>query len=288
MKKLYYFVSVFIVSIILLFYFDIIWKSPSYYKTETITVLEVPVMDMTVYMDSIINTHRRPYIFTIESSKRGKVVAVGVEHMNDQTNSQFDSISHFWELNKPTVALVEGRLGFYIKWLHNPIERFGESGLTAELAKKDRVDLYTWEPTREDEIELLIKQYSAQKLAMFYSLRPFFGTPPQYRSSNPEENLQDLIDERTNKKHLKNTLTSWKDIDSIWKADFPNKDWRTFNSGYGYPGYLHDIWNSSNLARDEHMINIIIELVNKGETVFITMGSSHAPRIEESLKKALK
>ena len=288
MKKILYVLAIFILGLILLFVFDIIWKSPSYYKTEKTQVLETPIMDMTVYMDSLINIHRRPYIFTVESPKGGKVIILGVEHINDPSNAQFDSIKHFWGLNKPTVALVEGKLGFYMKWLHNPIELYGESGLTAELAKSNGADLYTWEPSREDEIDLLIKKYPAQKLAMFYSLRPFFGIPVEERASNPEDKLQDLIVERTDKKHLKNTLKSWKDIDSIWQRDFPDSDWKTFNSGYGYPGYFHDIWNSSNLARDEHMVNIIIELVQKGETVFVTMGSSHAPRIEETLKNALQ
>lgn len=287
MKKFFYGLFGFILFILILFIADIIWKSPSYFKTSQVHTLEVPIMNMTTYMDSIINTHRRPYIYSLNTENAGKVIIVGVAHTNDPNNSQFDSIRKYWKNNKPSVALVEGRLGFYIKWLQNPIKQYGESGLTSELAKRDGADLYSWEPTRDDEIDMLIKKYSGLKLAMFYSLRPFFGIPIEERENNPEDILQSLIEERTNKKHLVNTINSWKDIDSIWQADFPDKDWRIHNSGYGYPGYLHDIWNSSNLARDQHMINIIIELVQEGETVFVTMGSSHAPRIEKSLINAL-
>ncbi|WP_223034110.1 hypothetical protein [Hanstruepera marina] len=288
MKKLLYSLTLLIGLIVLLFYFNIIWKSPSYYKTVKSREYEAPIMDMGTYMDSLINVHSRPYAYTITSQKKGKVIVLGVEHINDPKAPQFDLIKNQWEEHKPSVALVEGRLGFFCKWLHNSIEQYGESGLTAELAKSDGIKLYTWEPSRDDEIAMLIKKYPAQKLAMFYSLRPFFGIPLNERANNPEDKLQDLIEERTKRKHLKNTLKSWEEVDSIWQSDFPEKDWRTFDSGYGYPSYLHDIWNDSNLARDKHMVNIIVELVEKGETVFVTMGSSHAPRIENTLKSVIK
>jgi hypothetical protein len=36
------------------------------------------------------------------------------------------------------------------------------------------------------------------------------------------------------------------------------------------------------------MLQIIFDLVSKGNTVFVTMGASHAPRIEKSLEKMIK
>ena len=272
-----------IVIIVSLFYFDIIWKSPSYYKTEKQVKLSEPIMDMEAYME-IINDHRRPYIFTINSKSGGKVIVVGTDHINDPNHHQFDSIRHYWDKHQPTFALVEGRLGFFFSWIHHPIEAYGESGLTSMLAKKHNVDLYTWEPSREDEIKMLLKKHSAKRLAMFYSLRPFFQLPKNEKNKN---HLQALIEERTNYESLENSISRWQEIDSIWKVDFPQLNWKTYNSGYGYPGYLHNIWNDSNLARDKHMIDIISEQVKKGKTVFITMGASHAPRIEHALKSVI-
>ncbi|WP_282044070.1 hypothetical protein [Winogradskyella flava] len=269
--------------IFMLLYFDIIWRSPAYYKTEKQIELALPIMDMETYM-KMVNDHRRPYIYKVVSESGGRVIIVGTDHINDPKHSQFDSIRHYWENNKPTVALVEGRLGFFFSWVHDPIDKYGESGLVTQLAKTDNVDLYTWEPSREDEIEMLIKKHSAKKLAMFYSLRPFFQLPENERNEN---NLQALIEERTDYEQLENSITKWQEIDSIWNVDFPEQNWRTFNSGYGYPGYLHDIWNDSNLARDKHMIDIIYEKVNKGDVIFVTMGASHAPRIENTLKNLI-
>jgi len=286
MKKFIAIVLFFVGSILLLFLFDIIWKSPSYYKPAEQIPLTAPITDMETYMKYESN-HKRPYIYTVKAKTGGQVIVLGTEHLNDVEHPQFDSIRKYWNSYKPTVALVEGRLGFYFKWIHNPIEKFGESGLTAELAKKENIDLFTWEPTREDEIEILKTKYSAKKLAMFYSLRPFFGIPKEKRKENPEEKLQNLINERTDYSYLKGAINSWKEIDSLWKQDFPDIDWRNYNSGYGWPGYFHNIWNSSNLTRDEHMLQIILNLVQKGETVLVTMGASHAPRIEEALRKTI-
>ena len=283
MKKIIFGFVIFCIVILLLFKFNILWKSPSYYKLEKDITLETPIMDMETYMKELVNIHRRPYIYEIKSKNKGKAIIVGVNHLNDPSNSQFDSIRHYWNLYNPSVALVEGRMGFFINGIQNPIEEYGESGLSSSLAKTKNIDLYTWEPTRENEIEALIKIYPSKKLAMFYSLRPFFGIPIEERKDSPEKKLQKLIDERTDYEQLKNSITKWEEIDSIWKKDFPDSDWRSFSSDYGFPGYLHDIWNSSNLFRDEHMVKIILELINKDETVFVTMGSSHAPRIENTL-----
>jgi len=287
MKKIIIFIIAFITLIALLFIMDVFWKSPSYYKTEKHYDLKVPIMNMDDYMNGIVSEHRRPYIYTISKENKGKVIVLGVEHVKDAANPQFDSIRQYWDKYQPDVALVEGRMGFFFSWINDPIELYGESGLTSDLAKKNKADLFTWEPDRSDEIELLIKKHPAQKLAIFYSLRPFFGIPKTEREKNPEALLQDLIDERTDYKHLKHTITTWQEVDSIWKQDFPDIDWRTYPSGYGFPGYFNDIWNSSNLSRDEHMIQIILEQVNVGKTVFVTMGSSHAPRIENALRNAI-
>ncbi|WP_299523173.1 hypothetical protein [Winogradskyella sp.] len=284
LKKVFQFLLLFILTVFILFYFNVIWRSPSYYKTKKQVELTTSIMDMATYM-KVVNEHRRPYIYTLDAKSGGKVIIVGVEHTNNPNHSQFDSIRLYWKQHKPTIALVEGRLGFFFKWIHDPIEKYGESGLTSMLAKTDNVDLYTWEPSREDEIKMLINKYSPKKLAMFYSLRPFFQLPDNEKN---EDNLQALIDERTKYEALEGSITTWQEIDSIWKIDFPNLNWKTFKSGYGYPGYLHDIWNDSNLARDKHMIDIIAEQVNIGQKIFVTMGSSHAPRIENALKSVIE
>ncbi|WP_353777833.1 hypothetical protein [Winogradskyella sp. 3972H.M.0a.05] len=284
-RRLFIGLLTFVVLIVALFYFNVIWRSPSYYTLEQDIALEVPIVDMKAYMDTDLKDHERPYIFEVESpNNNGKVVVLGVEHRSDKTHPQFEAIRQHWKDNNPTVALVEGRLGFYFSWFQDPIESYGESGLTASLAKKSNVPLYSWEPERHNEVSALAKKYDTKQLAAFYVLRPFFGHHPDSRKENAEDMLQSLIKDRTDYPEVAGAITSWEEIDEIWNSEFPDIDWRTYNTGYGWPGSFHEIWNSSNLYRDEHMVKIILEQVGKGETVFITMGASHAPRVENTLK----
>jgi hypothetical protein len=288
MKKVIIIILSFITIVVLLMYFNVIWKSPSHYKVNKSTLLEEPIMDMKAYED-IWQTHRRPYIYSIESSKGGKVTIAGVEHTNDLNNSQFDTINKLWKEVNPSVAFVEGRMGFMFTWFMNPIEKYGESGLVSSLAKKDNISLYTWEPTRDDEIPILLKKHPADKIALFYSFRAYFSNIKGKEKINKEKELQSYLDDRTDYKHIRGIYTSWKELDSVWSNDYPNIKWRDYSTGIGWPkGYLHDIWNNSNLARDEHLIQSVIELVEKGENVFVTVGASHAPRIEKTLLKAIK
>ncbi len=99
--------------------------------------------------------------------------------------------------------------------------------------------------------------------------------------------MESLISKRTNYKSLKGIVTSVEQVDSLWKADFPAlPSWRVYkHPENGWPeGKLKQIAAETNDVRDVNMCRSILELVNKGERVFISMGSSHAPRIERTLR----
>lgn len=273
--------------ILLLFYLDIMWKSPPHYHVDSYQAFEVPIMDMAGY-DSIRATHRRPYIYSIVSKSGGSLHILGLEHSKNPDHPQFDTLRTIWTRVKPDVAMVEGRLGFFFSWFMNPVELYGASGLTARLAKRDDAELYTWEPTRQNEIDMLLQEHSARQLAMFYTFRPYFSNMRHGKPDNPEEKLQEYLENRTDYEHLRNIYTHWSELDSTWQREYPDMDWRTYSDERGWPnGYLYDIWNSSNLARDRHLVQAISKLVEEGNTVFVTMGTSHAPRIEQVLKKEI-
>ncbi|MFY0603426.1 MAG: hypothetical protein JXQ93_05720 [Flavobacteriaceae bacterium] len=289
LKKALAVIAAFIVFVLTLFYFDIMWKSPSFYKVNQKSELTLPVMDMKQYKE-IISSHRRPYIFTLTAKNGAKVSIVGVDHRNDPSHSQFDSIRYQWRDLNPDAVLVEGRLGFLFTWLQNPIEEYGESGLASFLAKKEGKELYTWEPTRDDEVESLKEYFSLKQLAMFYALRPYFSLSHKGVVENPEERIQEFIDSRTDYNHIRGAIKSYKDIDEEWSKHYQNIDWRTYSnpSGYMPKGLMHNLWNASNIARDEHLIQAVLELLRNNKNVFVTVGVSHAPRIEGTLKEALK
>ena len=272
---------------VLLFFTGVIWKSPGYYSITKQRTLAQPVMSMEDY--SMSGGHLRPYIYRLKNG-RGEVYVLGIDHTTDPEDRQIDSVERAWEEFQPDVLLVEGRLGFLFGGLQDPVKNYGEGGKAVSLAKRDDVKFYTWEPQKQDEVNMMLQKYTTKEVAMFYSLRPYLSNFRFGKPEDPDATLQSYIDSRTDYEGLRGEITSVAEIDSIWATDFPQeKDWRDSTDEYGWPqGYLSEMAAYSNELRNIHMINAILDLVEGGNKVFITMGSSHAYRIEEALKAEMK
>lgn len=287
-KWVFAFLTVYLVLVFFLFSFDVLWMSPDLYEPEKNYSLNVPIMSMYEY-DSIVNSHPRPYIYTINSSNSGSVHIVGLNHTKDPNHPHLDSLINVWNSTSPSVALIEGRLGFLFSWIQNPIEVYGESGLTAKLAKEKDVELYSWEPSRVNEVSYLLKNYTPKQLALFFSFRPYFSNVRYGIPDDPEKKLQSYLEDRTNYDGIRNVYKNWSELEQAWEKDFPNINWRTYSDEHGWPdGYLTNIANDSNISRDHHLINSILSFIEKGEIVFVVVGVSHAPRIEATLRSMIK
>ena len=284
-KRIVIGILIYAAIVALLFSIDIFWISPPHYKVDKQIELEVPVMSMADY-EAIIQTHRRPYTFSLMALNGSKATVVGVEHINDPGASSMDTVRTLWQDTDPDVALVEGKMGFLFTWIQNPISTYGESGLTASLAKKSGTSLYTWEPSKKDEVALLLKKFPADHLAVFYTLRPYLAKVRNGEIDQPNSQVLKYIDSRTNVDGLRGVIKRPEDIDKIWNKAYPQLNWRTYVDPQNMypPGFMFDVFNASNLARDEHMIRIILSCLEEKKNVFITMGSSHAPRIEKTLR----
>jgi len=288
-RKTFIGIGLIVLFILSLFYFKVLWVLAPYYDVEKPVELAVSIMDMETYKE-IWDTHRRPYIYSISSLKsKGEVCVVGIDHTKDPTDSNLDSLVHYWNKFNPEVVLVEGRVGNLITWFQDPVKELGEGGLVTKLANEKGIKLYSWESRREKEIEFLLKKYTPEEIAMFYTFRPYFSNMRYGKYDDPESALQEYLESRTDYPNIRGVFKTWQELDEKWKADFPNIDWRDYGSGKGYPkGYLDEIWNETNILRDEHMVNIIVEMVNSGKKVFVTMGVSHAPRIEKTIRAVLE
>lgn len=263
----------------------IIWRSPAYYEPATRRVLEVPIMDMKAY-DSL-GDHARPYIYQVQG-KGGSVYILGIEHTRDPKDAQLDSIRRIFESYQPDIAFVEGRLGFLFSGLQEPVTEHGEGGLTVQLAKKKAIPFYTWEPEKNAEIRMMLETYTPKQLALFYSLRPYFSNYRFGKPADPDAQMQEYISSRTDKDGIRGVLNGVASIDSFWKAEYPVlPDWRETSDEYGWPkGWLQDIAAHSNLVRDIHLCQSILDAARGGRKVLVTMGSSHAFRIRKTLEHA--
>ncbi len=277
----------FLSVVLLLMYTGVIWRSPEHYSVAAVKDFKQPVMSMEEY--SNVPGHRRPYTFHL-SKGDGEAYIVGIEHTKDSNAPQLDTINRIWEDFKPNVVLVEGRLGFLFSGIQDPVKTHGEGGRVISLARRDNVKFYTWEPLKQDEVNMMLKRFPAEKVALFYSLRPYLSNYRYGKPANPAKNLQGYIDSRTDYDGIRGEITTVAQVDSIWAADYPQeKDWRDSSDEFAWPkGELSEMAAYSNELRNIHMCTAILELMEQGNKVFVSMGSSHAFRIEKTLKEELK
>lgn len=269
-----------------LLFTGVFWRSPAYYADPPSFVLEKPIMTMEEY-GTIAETHPRPFIVHHEKRKSG-VLIFGAEHTRDPHHPQFAKLRDEWKGFNPTVALVEGRLGFLFRWFMNPVEHLGEGGLVYDLAKSDGIEIFSWDPPLEKDVAWVLEEFPAPRVALFYVLRPYFGAYRQGKVSDPEDFVEEYRVKRTAIPGLENTIPSVAVIDSMWSTDFAEeKNWRETSDEYGWPGYLNDIAKRSNEFRDEHFARIVLDFVNKGHRVFAIAGSSHAVKLDSTLAVAI-
>ncbi len=278
-----------LVTALLLIQCNVLWLPPKKYHPVNRVTLAPPVMTLEEYTSSgLISRHPRPYVYTIESrNTRGAVLVFGAEHTFDPNHKQFPAMKENWDRFNPTTALVEGNLDLILTWFFNPVKASGEGGYTQELAKSKGIKIYSWEPGIEAEMDAILEKHDPFHVAVFYCLRPYQNRWDQFSKAGQDSKMAHLIADRAQYKTLRGTLTSVEQVDSLWKADFPSlPSWRSYkHPANGWPdGMLKQIAEETNMVRDVNMCRAIIELVNKGERVFISMGASHAPRIEGTLR----
>jgi len=281
------------VTALLLIQCNVLWLPPKKYQLKSQVTLQPPVMTLGEYTSTgLINTHPRPYIYIIESKKtKGSVMVFGAEHTFDPGHKQFPVMKESWDTFNPTIAMVEGNLDLILTWFFNPVKASGEGGYTQKMARSKGIKLYSWEAGLDAEMDYVLEKFDPAHITVFYCLRPYQNKWGQFSKSEQDKKMENLISERTNYKTLKGVINSVEQVDSLWKADFPDlPGWRTYkHPENGWPeGRLKQIAAETNMVRDVNMCRAIIELVSKGERVFISMGSSHAPRIERTLKEMIQ
>lgn len=225
-----------------------------------------------------------PYVMEL-SSGNGALVFYGAHHANDPAHPQLADIERRWSAFKPTVALHEGRSrGFFISPLFDRLEGKGEPKMVHELARRDRVPMYTLEPAYAAEVAQLIGTYTPEQVALFFFTRVYWG---ESGGKANERLAKHLLAKRTDVEGLRGALRTLDDVDRIWKRDFAGHgDWRTLK---GEPDgtYLGDIADASRRVRGEHMARTIVDLVRRGERVFAVVGSGNVIRTEWMIRAAL-
>lgn len=253
-----------------------IWRSPKYYPLSEACISSKEILTMEEY-GAYVDTHARPFILSSNN-----YLIYGSSHSNNPDDPQMSDIEEKWNMFKPTVALVEGRLGFLIPGLMDPIKNYLEMGKVKQLSKRHKIPIYNWDISREILLkEKLKKGFSPEQVALKAILGNYFSNLRFGKPDNPEKYVKRHFN-NANIPELEGVITSIEQIDSIWLRDFPNdKDWRETSDEWGLPGYLREMGDLSNLIRNEHLTCVINDLIAKGERPFVIAGSSHAVCLKE-------
>jgi hypothetical protein len=215
--------------------------------------------------------HVSPFVLSSDN-----YVIFGAEHTRDPKHKEIEMIENSWKRLKPTVALVEGRLGFLFPGLMNPVEKLGEGGKVKALAHKCGVPVFNWDLSKEELAKALRSKYSAEQIALAQILNPYFGQVRFSRPESPEDFVQEFLKRAKYSGQEKNIATV-ADVDRVWKKYFANeKDWRETSDEIALPGYLSEMMSYTNDLRNHQLVAAVKELVRRGERVFVVCGSSHA------------
>ncbi len=257
--------------------FVIAWRSPGYY------ILSGPPApdSITPFREyDQISGHKRPYVF----STPGKFIVFGATHTRDPKDPQIQMIEREWQLLKPGIALVEGRLGFLIPVIMDPVKKLGEGGKVNALAKRDGIAVYNWDLSKEVLAKQLLHKFDGSQIAISQILSPYFGQLRFGKPSSPEEYIQPYLKRASFAGQEANFKTA-ADIDRYWKKYFPNgPDWRDVSDETALPGFLDEMMQFTNDLRNRQLVSAIKELTAKGERVFVICGSSHAACIAPAFK----
>lgn len=252
--------------------FLIAWKSPEYYEVKNHG--NHPFISFKDY------TANHPKPFVIEQKN---LVVFGAAHTRDPKDSQIALINDKWERLQPTIALVEGRLGFLLSMFMDPVKNLGEGGKVKELANKDGIPVYNWDLSKEELAKALQEKFSKEQIALAQILNPYFGQLRFAKPANPEKYMETYL-ERAANVGLEKDFKTAADVDRVWKKYFPSIDWRTVSDEQALPGYLSEMMAFTNDLRNQQLIDAVKELTAKGERVFVICGSSHAVCVEPAFK----
>lgn len=255
------------------------WKSPEAFPYLLDDRSDYPLLSWDDYRE-VARQYEAPIIRQYDLNS-GAVQFVGTEHTSNPDHPQFATLEQSFEEFSPTVVLVEGRLGFLLPGLMDPLATFGEPGFTASLARQADIPHFTWELEKADEITALKQHFTQEQVALFIIMRPFLSNNFPGQDQSADERLLHYIRDRGDRPGIEGSITSIEEVDEIWQRDFQGEtDWRELRFGTNLPGYLGELFEHANNVRDYQMLNAVMRLTEDGERVLVVAGWSHVVRIE--------
>ena len=248
-----------------------------------------------------IGKHEVPYVYTI--SKNGKVLYYfGSSHSFDPLHPQFSKLKDFFndflkhsDPDKRVVFIEGGVPDKLRKNVEESIISGGEMQYVDYLAKKEGVSVFSPEFAPRELSKELMKRYPVDEVAYYFFVRTYM----QYLrvQHNPDFDsymnifLLKNMDEAVVMPYLfPNSLIPQIHI-RLFSKDFDLAD-KEFFSRIVNPNHkdtvINNISQSTSQLRDIHILEQIEKEWEKGNSIFIIYGGTHAVMQEPALKSLLQ
>jgi hypothetical protein len=269
------------------------WRAPPVYTPKSPVVIAGKNLDSAGHDARYAQLDAAGYVLHIApkpaSAARGELIFFGALHSKDPQHPQVATLRGVWHEFKPTVALVEGRMSFFVGTATQGIGVFGEGAAVYALAEADGVPLYTLEPPLDVEIAALEECGDRTQVAMFRVLSGYMSA----RRGGP---VSDFKIRRLLAKRAGPITDAFPDIaafDEYFASQFPDRPtWRDLPEEAMWPGrddtLLHRMATRSNVERNRHFVHVMLDLVNQGERVLAIAGRSHTVIMEPVLWESLQ
>jgi hypothetical protein len=241
----------------------------------------------------------REFSLDLRGPDGARLVYLGVRHTFDPTDPQYIEMEKTWQQLQPTEAFYEGTGTFVGATRNAALERSGEPGLVRYLASLTGVPVHSLEPTREAEVEFLLRKFTADQLVLFFVTRSV--AQERDRRSLTGESLEALLTQYLTQTHTTKQLAGVLPDSATFRATFakwfPGMDptrapvqWfdpiRTSAETGGQ--FLNEINRESSAFRDIHMFRLLAHAWKPGARIFAEVGRDHIPAQAAALRCAVK
>lgn len=247
--------------------------------------------------------HKRPYFYSIEFKPTKQILYYfGAEHKKDLNHPQFELLQKKWqefvqknqESGVKIISFFEWNIPKnYQSTLEESVKKYGEAGAILFLSNKAGFPSIRVEPTIEYEAGELLKEFSKEEIFYFYISRMIGSRKRMSMKQDLEKTIKLGIERYSS---LLSTL--WKDFDFSFKSfkkihrHYFNKDLQKDDEDFFAEitspmlnnSKFNEIARKSSTIRNIFILNHIEEFWQKGYSIFVVYGASHAVMQEDAIK----
>lgn len=204
-----------------------------------------------------------------------------------------------WTELQPTVAYFEGTGNFIGATLTESLERSGEPGLVRYLARDGGIVANSLEPSTDQEVESLLKSFTAEQLILFYVARAV--VEERDRRGVSTASVDSLLGQNLDQIHrvtkLAATLPTADAFRAAFNRWFPDMNPAAAPTNWFDPlrtsemtgsKFLNDVNRASSALRDVHMYQTLAASWKPGARIFAEVGRDHIPAQAAALRCALR